>query len=123
MKKIFYILSVCILTIILFGCTKSNKNYKIELESNPSTGYSWNYSASEEGIVKLVNEKYNEPTNENMVGVPGTQVYQFKGLKEGTVILTFTYARSWETDVAPVDIKTYTLKVDKNLKIILEKQV
>ncbi len=122
MKKIFSLL-ICFFALIMVGCTNKN-NYKIELDSNSSTGYSWVYSMSEEGIVELVEEKYidsNSSVNKNFVGTPGVQSFEFKGLKEGHVTLTFVYTRAWEEKEEPEETKIYNLVVDKNLKVSLEK--
>lgn len=120
MKKIFIVL-VC--TFILFGCTKKEElknTYDIELDSNPSTGYTWSYDVSEEGIVKFTKDEFVLPEeSKNLSGAPGKQIYQITGESEGEVEITFTYSRKWEEDSLDASGFTYKFKVDKNLNVKL----
>lgn len=115
MKKILLVLvlfSLCIL-----GCSKNN--YVIELVGNPSTGYTWEYEVSEENVIKLVSDKFVSE-NKNLTGAPGTYKYEFKGLKPGSVTLTFKYYRSWLPDEIETE-KVYYLMVDENNNITCTK--
>lgn len=106
----------------MIGCSNEKKQYSIELESNITTGYSWECSFSEEGIVKLVKNEYISPENTGeMVGVPGKQLFIFEGLKEGTVEIYFVYKRPFEekSDIVNEGL-VYKLKVDKKLNVTLE---
>ena len=90
--------------------TTVNQEFTIALDSNPTTGYSW--EASYDGnILSLVKKEYKQKeTMPGMVGVGGTQYYQFQALKTGETEITVTYKRSWKTGyyeqkVFTVDIK------------------
>lgn len=78
----------------------------VRLESNPSTGYSW--EAIEipgvlDGSAAPVHEA--DPEGENVVGAAGTDVFTFTAAQtsgeSGTLVLV--YRRPWETDVEPED--------------------
>ena len=120
MKRITQILLV-LGVFLMVGCSKGEKQYSIELESNATTGYAWEYTISKETIAKVVKNEYIEPENtEGMVGVPGKQLFVFEGLKEGEVEIHFIYKRPWEeTPSLGGEGLVYKLKVDKDLNITL----
>ena len=93
------------------------------LNENPTTGYTWSFQASAEGIVTLEKDEFIAPkTNTdgaNLLGAGGYHVWVFDGTAEGDVTLTFQYARSWEKDVEPEATVIYTYHVDKDLNVNL----
>lgn len=70
------------------------------LPSNPTTGYSWNITASE-GL-DVVDEY--RPPNTNMMGAPGIQVYTVSAKKAGQYDFDAVYKRPWENASAS-DVK------------------
>jgi inhibitor of cysteine peptidase len=131
MKKIFLLVTTLILSISLItsiGCGNStvkaysdpeetidssmNKEFivLIALESNPSTGYSWE-AEYDDAMLELVEETFEpgEYAKENIVGAGGTELFRFKGLSKGETEITFNYKRSWETEV--LDTKVFTVEV------------
>lgn len=89
--------------------TTVNGEFVIALDSNPSTGYSWNvsYDAS---LLSLEKDEYNpDKKAEGLVGAGGTQYYQFKALKTGSTEVNLTYLRSWEEE--PIDQKVFTVTI------------
>jgi inhibitor of cysteine peptidase len=104
----------------------TNTTYKetveIDLESNPTTGYQWQYENDKEGIIKEVSNIYKEKdVSEEITGSGGTDVWIFEGLKEGSSQVTFNYLRSWEKEVA--ETKTFIFTVDKERNITVEEIV
>lgn len=89
--------------------------YEVTLEGNGTTGYTWSYTMSEEGIVKETSNTSISEGTEGMVGAPSNYIWDFEALKAGTVTLTYDYARSWEGQ--SIKTVTYTLTVDSNLQI------
>lgn len=76
---------------------KAGSSFTIQLEENPTTGYMWSVSVSDESIVKMESDKYNdESAGEGLVGAPGNHTYVFEALKVGTAQITFVYERSFE---------------------------
>lgn len=93
----------------------------ILLLENPTTGFSWAYTASVEGVLQSDGDYYvasEEPKEgETLVGAGGYHMWFFTGLAEGDVTLTFTYAKSWEEGVAPEATVTYAIHVDQDLNV------
>jgi predicted secreted protein len=92
---------------------KQGEVLAVTLESNASTGYSWSASISDTAVLgQMAEPQYIEPPSSGtpLVGAPGSQVFFFQGLSTGSATITLDYARSWETDVAP--IQTITITVD-----------
>ena len=79
---------------------KVGESFQFELDTNPSTGYSWNWSNQQSvSIVELTDKKFisNRP---NGPGAGGMETWFFKGLKSGSDILKLEYKRGWETGPA-----------------------
>jgi inhibitor of cysteine peptidase len=86
------------------------KSFSIVLESNPTTGYSWE-PKFDETYIKLVSASFIPyPETSNKVGGGGTQNFEFSALQSGETQITFTYARPWEKD-NPAETKIYTIKI------------
>ncbi|MEN6553376.1 MAG: protease inhibitor I42 family protein [Methanobacterium sp.] len=94
--------------VIKTGLVKVNKEFRVILESNPTTGYSWT-AKFDPNYIKLVNSKYVPyKTSNNVVGSGGVQIFTFKAIKKGFSRITFEYQRSWET-VPPIKVETYNI--------------
>ena len=87
----------------------------VSLDENPSTGYGWQYTASEEGVLHLTADEYHSDAPAGIVGAGGIRSLSFTGLKAGTVVLTFTYLRPWEN----VPIRTVVIE----FKVTADKQI
>lgn len=88
------------------------KTLTLTLEENPSTGYSWGYSLSAEGILALDSNAYVAgQTAENVVGAGGHHTWTFKVLEQGCVRLTFQYYRPWEAPETAVETRIYAVNV------------
>lgn len=75
---------------------KLQEEFTITLNSNPSTGYSWEWVNKKAiNIVGCVDFKFISPNN-GMVGAGGTEKWTFKATKTGTDTLVFVYRRPWE---------------------------
>ena len=126
-----YIASVMTLMLIiaipLSGCTtavkaysdtsqtidiKTNKEFVIliALESNPTTGYSWQVRFDTTAL-ELVEQTYElgDYAKEGVVGAGGTELFRFKALKNGTFKITFEYQRPWEDE--SIDQKVFDVEV------------
>ena len=89
--------------------TTVNGEFAIALDSNPTTGYSWNASY-DTSMLSLEKEEYiPNKTEPGLVGAGGTQHYQFKALKAGSTGVNLTYLRSWEEE--PIDRKVFTVVI------------
>jgi inhibitor of cysteine peptidase len=104
------------------GLNERESRVVIELEGNPSTGYSWTYTADPEGIVREVSNEYRRDTAKGAVGTGGQFVFVFEALSRGETELRFIYARPWEKDAPPAESVSYTLRVNGAKKITLSRK-
>ncbi len=85
--------------------------FAIELEANPSTGYSWELAGPlDEAIVVSLGSDHDAGESE-AVGAPGTQELSFKAVGAGTTTIALQYIRPWETGVAPAETSDFTVNV------------
>ena len=132
MKSLFISL-ITLLALLMMSCTSNTiapstaaplgqgKIMVLRLETNPSTGFGWQYSLLEgddKGALELVNQNFDSNNkNENLVGAGGYDTYEFKATKKGPQELTFTYMRNWEGGEVAYDV-VYELDIDDDLNII-----
>jgi inhibitor of cysteine peptidase len=90
----------------------ANQEFIIALGSNPTTGYSWQASYDQAKLELVGGEsKYEEVTQEGVVGAGGVEYFRFKALKAGQTEITLTYEQPWagggtgETKVFTVYVK------------------
>ena len=90
--------------------------FTVELPGNRTTGYGWRERSEGNSVVeKLSGPAYvQSATPFGMVGVGGTESWQFRTLKAGRQVLRFEYARPWEMKVAPVKTVTFNLTVGED---------
>ena len=87
----------------------------VTLESNPSTGYSWELIEDPNSILEQVGDvefKPVEQTDPPMVGAGGWEIFRFKAVSTGQMTLNLVYRRSWETDAEPAN--TFSIDVVVN---------
>jgi predicted secreted protein len=87
-----------------------NSYFKIELKSNPTTGYSWTINHSNDEILVL-GKSYYIPDNTNLIGSGGKTIFEFRAKSKGNLDLLFTYERPFEKN------KTNTKPEEKKYKI------
>jgi len=83
----------------------NGQTFNVTLETNPSTGYSWEVVELNNSIIQKIGEAVSEPniTQKNMVGVPVMHTFQLEVINTGQTTLKIVYHRKWEKDVAPVN--------------------
>ena len=81
----------------------------ITLDSNPTTGYSWNVVEIDFSILKAGRTEFR-PTS-NLLGAPGKEILYFTALRDGETKLVLGYLRPWEKGVKPLDIFFVIVKV------------
>jgi inhibitor of cysteine peptidase len=84
---------------------KVNQSFMIALESNPTTGYSWEADFDQE-YLSLAEPEYITDQPE-MIGSGGVEKFTFTGLKAGVTEITMNYKRPWEEK----SIETQVFKV------------
>jgi len=80
----------------------------ISLESNPSTGYSWEVAEMDAGLLRQMGETEFEQLSP-LLGAPEKQILRFKAVDAGQSTLKLVYHRSWEKGVEPA--KEFSLQV------------
>ena len=80
----------------------------LELCSNRTTGFRWEYEMTTEGIVAEEDYDYHEP-EEGVVGAAGTELWTFEAVKTGTTEIKMEYSQPWEGGTKAE--WTYTLTV------------
>lgn len=115
-KLILALLAVLILT----ACgreTPDPQTVSFALKSNPSTGYSWQVSQSEE-LFKVESVYEQAESAGNLAGAGGVETFTLTPLKPGKTELTLTYVRPWE-DGEKADQLVYSFEIDQNLQVTM----
>ena len=81
---------------------------QVNLEGNPSTGYTWSVEALDATVLRMIGEPEFHPAS-SALGASGTLTYQFEAVGAGQTTLKLIYSRPFEKGVAP--IKTFTASV------------
>jgi len=90
----------------------AGEQFSIALDSNMTTGYSWQMAKKAVGpVVKFIGSDYRNPVS-NMAGAGGVEHWTFIAQSAGTEQLTFRYLRPWEKDVEPARTVTFTIVVE-----------
>jgi predicted secreted protein len=85
------------------------EEFKIELVSNPSTGYEWNVTQiADERIANMTSSEY-VPPDSDLLGASGKQVFTFEALENGTTTITLEYARPFEDSPISRHVVTVTV--------------
>jgi len=87
---------------------KAGQELVVTLESNPTTGYSWDVDELSEAVLKSTGEPEFKSSS-NRVGAGGTQTMRFEAIEAGEGTLTLIYHRPWEKDVDP--IHTFSVQI------------
>jgi inhibitor of cysteine peptidase len=89
---------------------KSGDVVTVTLESNPTTGYSWQVIEIDNAVLLQDGDpEYKQsPGSEGLVGAGGTETFRFKAIGNGETSLGLGYMRPWES-VPP--IQTFTIQV------------
>lgn len=94
---------------------KPGNTIEINLEGNPTTGYSWSADGDGLKVVGDPNGTYvMDEAAPGMVGVGGTFTFTYEAATDGIYTITAEYARPWETDVEPAETFTLTVIVNNN---------
>ncbi|NPV59936.1 MAG: protease inhibitor I42 family protein [Actinobacteria bacterium] len=93
--------------------------FSLVLESNPTTGYSWQLAEPlDEELLRLVGTSFeakggSHGEGEEIVGAPGEEVWTFEALKAGKTEVALEYVRPWEKDVKPEKTVTFEVEIKK----------
>jgi predicted secreted protein len=114
---IFTLLVACTPNISVFTDPAShivvNKGdrFSIELPSNATTGYSWEFGTSiDTNYLTVVNSDYKNPDT-TLVGAGGTQVWIFEAIQPGSTTIQLEYKRPWEVDVPAIQSAQFDVTI------------
>ena len=124
-SSIVAVVGICILA----GCTREREGLKtytdsnqiigvsvrqefvIALDSNITTGYSWQISY-DQNMLELVEKTYEQnPNPRGLVGVGGVEYFRFKASNIGETEITFVYRRSWEEPTPQDKTKVFIVRI------------
>lgn len=88
---------------------KPHQIFKIQLASNPTTGYSWFVKSYDKHLIKVIKHTFQKPT-QRMPGAGGREVWTLKSTAafnaNSKTQITFVYARPWEKSFVKTAIFT-----------------
>lgn len=91
--------------------TQAGHQFKIEVKSNPTTGYKWALCGDlNQSFLKKVSSIY-VADKDPKVGSGGKEIWTFKAVAKGTTKICLKYARPWEKDATPAEVKTYKIVI------------
>ncbi len=89
---------------------KMNDSFNISLDSNPTTGYSWEILPYNDSIIRFIKSKYKP--NSDRIGSDGKRIIEFKALNKGKTVLELSYLRVWEKKIRPIKKFKITVVVE-----------
>ena len=123
MRKV-WVMIILIIGLFEAGCSDSNEvmvrlhgdetivlrsghSFKVELNANPTTGYTWQVNTDK--VSGLISEKVKSAyqRKNDLIGGGGIKIYTFYADGKGRGEIGFIYKRSWEDQA----VKKYILKV------------
>ena len=88
------------------------KEFKVVLESNPSTGYHWEIVGKlDSNVVEFVNKEYKSASSTPMPGGGGQDTFVFKAVGAGQTTITLGYYPPSNAAVEPEKTETFTVTV------------
>ncbi len=83
------------------------KSFRIVVQSNPSTGYSWT-ADFDKSFLKLKSSRYVKPSQQ-IPGRGGQHIFVFIPLKSGQTTIELQYKRPWES--AAIELRKYSVSI------------
>lgn len=116
LKQVFFLFFFISLYLLGLGQEKvflkvqHKKKFKIVLESNPTTGYSW-YWLNKKTVKNLdsIKHRFVERSEEKKVGVPGKEIWIFYAKNKGKDSILLGYLRPWEEN--PINEKKFIVDI------------
>ena len=123
------LLSSCIVTShdysVEFSCDEFTENHhrsgdfevdvgdkiRVELCSNPTTGFQWDYEMTIGNVVKEEDHDFEEPEGD-VVGAAGIEFWTFEAVEKGTTEVQMEYSQPWEGGLKAEWTYTMTVTVE-----------
>lgn len=89
----------------------AGEEFVVILQSNPTTGYSWDFSEPlDTNVVILIDEVFIPPSS-TALGSGGWQQFRFRGVADGTTSINMWYVRDFDVPLAPAEFATFDVIV------------
>lgn len=86
----------------------------VELPSLGTAGYRWRHDTEgDTSVVAISWKRGNLPPEGNRAGVSSSEIAVIKGMRMGHVVVRFSQARPWETDVDAREVRKFAVRVRK----------
>jgi inhibitor of cysteine peptidase len=90
---------------------KPGSRFRINLESNRSTGYQWRLARPvDQKVIKLVGSGYQSP-EVKLPGAGGKEIWTFEAVAAGRTEISMQYVRPWEKGVPPARTARFSVVV------------
>jgi len=134
--RIPVLIPVAIVTLCIFACAQNEKigagtpdrirefsdpsrtievavgeRFSILLDSNPTTGYSWQMVGQAANCAVVLTARDYEAPRTSLAGAPGRERLTFMAESSGVEKLTFRYLRPWEKNAEPARTVTFRVAV------------
>jgi inhibitor of cysteine peptidase len=86
------------------------ETFSVELEGNPTTGFTWEVAKIDPAVLKQVGETEFE-SQSDLVGAGGMLNLHFEVIGKGETELQLVYHRPWENDIPPENTFTTIINV------------
>ncbi len=87
----------------------------VTLESNPSTGFSWQLAIiSDETVLENSAQEFGMIDTNSPPGTPGEEIWTFEAIGPGTCTFVMEYSRPWEGGEKGVETFSLTVTVEGN---------
>ena len=97
-------------------CFTDDRLVEVQLPSNPTTGWNWDYAGDSAGTVTLLREEY-APFYEYLDGAGGVTTYELQVDAPGETLLLFNYANMWDPFAAAEESYVLRLIVSEDMEI------
>ena len=84
---------------------------RVELCSNPTTGFQWDYEMTVEDVLKEEDHDFEEPEGD-IVGAPSIEIWTFEATEKGTTKVQMEYSQPWEGGLKAEWTYTMTIMVE-----------
>ncbi len=98
------------------------EEFLITLDSNPSTGYSWEADFDENYLMFKSKDFVPGKVNSEVVGAGGKEIFTFAPINAGETMVTMSYGRSWESKATEVKVFKYNITKNRGVVISNEKE-
>ncbi len=97
------------------------EEFLITLDSNPSTGYSWEADFDENYLMFKSKDFVPGKVNSEVVGAGGKEIFTFAPINAGETMVTMSYGRSWESKATEVKVFKYNITKNRGVVISTDK--